>query len=350
MSKPRLLASLALVATVLLAIAIVLGWPWYRAVYRPLVAAPDGAASVYVAEGETLDGLIGRLGREGLLERPDDARRVARLMHMGPGTKAGHYRVRDGWTAREWLVPLRQGQQDPVRVTFTKFRTPEALAGHFAARLSCDSLALDSLLRSPEALARHGLTGQDRLWAFLANTYEVWWHTTPDAFLERMVRERERFWDADGRRDQAAALGLTPLQVSTLASIVMEEQAALPGEWRRIAGLYLNRVARPMRLESDPTIKYALGRFEAQRVTFPMIDACEDSPWNTYRQDGIPPGPICTVSPLAVDAVLNAEDHDYLFMCAKADFSGYHAFARTLREHNRNRALFIAEQNRRGIR
>jgi UPF0755 protein len=145
-------------------------------------------------------------------------------------------------------------------------------------------------------------------------------------------------------------MGLTPLQISTLASIVEEEQAALPDEWPRIAGLYLNRVKRGMLLQADPTIKFAKGDFAQQRVYFADIEATADSPWNTYHQAGIPPGPICTASPRAIDAVLHAEDHSYIFMCAKADFSGYHAFARSNREHERNRALFIAAQNRRGIR
>ncbi len=331
--------------------AILFGWPWLRAITQSNLETPGNApVSVYLDADDVLDSLFAKMQAAGARFREADARRVAGLMEYGPRVKPGHYRIAPGQTSREWMVPLRLGRQDPINLTFTKFRTIEALSAHMGERLSFDSTAMANLLSDPTLLAAHGLRPETALAAFLANTYSVWWYTTPEAFLERMLSERERFWNSKGRTARADSLGLSTWEVQTLASIVMEEQAALPVEWPRIAGLYLNRIEEGMRLESDPTIKFALGNFEARRVTFPMIDACADSPWNTYRQDGIPPGPLCTVSPKAVDAVLFAEDHPFLFMCAKADFSGYHAFARTNREHNINRARFIAEQNRRGIR
>jgi UPF0755 protein len=338
-----------------LGILILFGWPWLRAITQSnLETTDDAPIAVFLDQDDVLDSLLDKMRAEGARFHEADVRRVARLMEYGPGIKPGHYRIAPGQTTREWIVPLRLGRQDPINLTFTKFRTAKTLAAHLGERLSFTPQAMEALLGDSVLLAAYGLKPETALSAFLANTYSVWWYTTPEAFLKRMLEERERFW-AQGDRPALADslqqhLGLSTWDIQVLASIVMEEQAALQDEWQRIAGLYLNRIRKGWALESDPTIKFALGDFEARRVTFPMIDASADSPWNTYRNPGVPPGPLCTVSPKAIDAVLKAEQHPYMFMCAKADFSGYHAFARSNAEHNRNRARFIAEQNRRGIR
>jgi UPF0755 protein len=305
--------------------------------------------SLFVRDTCDLEDLIQLLQDQEILIREADFRRAARLMQFGPAIKPGHYLIRPSLSNRQLITPLRQGHQDPVRLTFTRVRHTDRLAARVAARLSLDSAGLAAYLRHPDSLRQFGLTPQTALGAFLPNTYEFWWNTNQRQFVERMLKERERFWEAQGRREKAGELGLTPEQVTVLASIIEEEQNALPDEWPTIAGLYLNRLERGMPLEADPTIKFALGRFDLKRVYLRYIDETADSPYNTYRNPGLPPGPICSPSPRGIDAVLNAEEHNFLFMCAKADFSGYHAFAVTHNEHIRNRNLYTAALNRRGI-
>ncbi len=330
---------------------VLLGWPWYRALERPNTRTPKGnPVSIFVRDTCDFEDLIVLLREQDLLLREQDFRRVAKLMKYGPAIKPGHYLIRDSISNRELITPLRQGHQDPVRVTFTRLRHTDRLAAKVATKLSLDSAGLADFLRHPDSLLQVDLTRQTALGAFLPNTYEFWWNTNERQFVKRMLRERDRFWQAEGRLEKAGEMGLTPEQVTVLASIVEEEQNALPDEWPTIAGLYLNRLRKGMPLEADPTIKFAMGRFDLKRVYLSYIEETADSPFNTYRNPGLPPGPICTPSPRGIDAVLHAQDHDYLFMCAKADFSGYHAFAVSHNEHIRNRNLYTAALNRRGIR
>ena len=163
-----------------------------------------------------------------------------------------------------------------------------------------------------------------------------------------MLKQHTSFCENNGRKQKAEIAGLTQLEVSVIASIV-EEESAKEDERPRIAGLYLNRIKKGMKLQADPTIKFALKRFDLRRILYRHLDAAADSPYSTYANKGLPPGPICTPSISSLDAVLNAEKHDYIFMCAKADFSGYHAFAKTHTQHERNRALYTAALDKRNI-
>lgn len=335
--------------------AVLFGWPWVRAVVQPNLETDTGEPiAVFLDQDDVLDSLFAKMNKAGARFREADARRVARLMEYGPKVKPGHYRIAPGTTSREWIGPLRAGHQQAISVAFTKFRSNADLAAHLGERLAFEAQDMEQLLADSVLLAAYGLTPDRVLSAFISNTYSVWWYSTPEAFLQRMLKERDAFWA--GKERQALAdsleqqLGLSTWDIQALASIVVEEQAALPDEWPRIAGLYLNRLRKGWMLQADPTIKYAMGDFGIQRVLLPMIESTSDHPYNTYHHTGVPPGPLCTVSPKAIDAVLYAEQHPYMFMCAKADFSGYHAFARSNAEHARNSARFHAELNRRGIR
>jgi UPF0755 protein len=180
---------------------------------------------------------------------------------------------------------------------------------------------------------------------FIPNTYEVYWNTPAEKLIERMKREYDVFWNNDRRR-KAENIRLTPIEVSILASIVEEETAA-PDEYPIVAGLYLNRLYKGMMLQADPTVKFAVGDFSLRRILNRHLEV--DSPYNTYMYAGLPPGPIRIPSPKSIDAVLNHTVHNYLYMCAKEDFSGRHNFAVTLKEHNKNAEKYRAELNRRGI-
>jgi UPF0755 protein len=181
---------------------------------------------------------------------------------------------------------------------------------------------------------------------FIPNTYEVYWNISTERLVERLKREHDVFWN-ENRRNKAKELRLSPVEVSILASIV-EEETAIADEMPIVAGVYINRLYKGMRLEADPTVKFAAGDFSLQRILFKHLEI--ESPYNTYLHGGLPPGPIRIPSIQGIDAVLNYSKHNYLFMCAKEDFSGRHNFAVTLREHNRNAERYRAELNRRGIR
>jgi len=240
---------------------------------------------------------------------------------------------------------LRSGNQVPVNLTFNNIRTISDLAGKVGGQISSDSSEIAGFLLNSDNYAGDGFSKETILAAFIPNTYQFFWNTGAKEFYKRMLREYNDFWNEE-RRAKAKAIGLTPLEVSTLASIV-DEEAAKTDEKPRIAGVYLNRLRRGIPLQADPTIIFALGDFSITRVL--KIHLETDSPYNTYKYRGLPPGPINSPSISAIDAVLNAEKHDYLYFSAKPDFSGYHNFSRTLSEHNRFAAEYHRELNRRRI-
>lgn len=180
---------------------------------------------------------------------------------------------------------------------------------------------------------------------FIPNTYEVYWNTSAKNFMNRMKKEYDRFWN-DSRKAKAKEIGMSPVEVAILASIVEEETAAYD-EYPVVAGLYINRLKRNIPLQADPTVKFAWGDFTLQRILFSHLEI--DSPYNTYKHTGLPPGPLRIPSIKGLDAVLNYQKHSYLYMCAKEDLSGRHNFAKTLAEHSRNAKKYQAELNRRKI-
>ena len=227
---------------------------------------------------------------------------------------------------------LRSGRQEPINLTFNNIRTKLQLANRIAEQLECNSAELLELLDNDSFAIQYGFNSENILCMFIPNTYQFYWNTSAKKFIERMYKEYQTFWDPS-RRLICQNMSLSPIEVSILASIV-EEENHLSAEQATIAGLYINRLHQDMPLESDPTLKFALGDFNIKRVL--NKDKLIDSPYNTYLYKGLPPGPIRIPAPTAIDAVLHYEHHNYLFMCAKEDFSGYHNFAVTLAQHNRN--------------
>ena len=181
--------------------------------------------------------------------------------------------------------------------------------------------------------------------AFIPDSYEFYWSSTPANVVTRLLDYRNKFW-TDERRSKAKSLGLTPTEVATVASIV-EEETAKTDEKPKVARLYLNRIAKGIKLQADPTVKFASGDFSLRRITGKHLAI--ESPYNTYRIKGLPPGPIRVAAGATIDAVLNAPDHDYIYMCAKEDFSGYHNFAKDYATHQANARRYQAELNRRQI-
>lgn len=258
----------------------------------------------------------------------------------------GYYLIKKENPLWHIALQLHRGQQTPVRLTIPSVRTLPQLAGLICEKLMMDSVALINLLQDRTICDRYEKSPATMPVLFLPDTYECFWNISPEGLLQRMQREWLRYWTEE-RRAKAEAMRLTPEEVTTLASIVDEETNYAP-EKPRVAGLYLNRLRRGMLLQADPTVKFAVGDFSLRRILHQHL-VCE-SPYNTYVHQGLPPGPIRIASKAGIDAVLNAENHTFIYMCAKEDFSGAHNFAASYSEHQNNAKRYTRELNKRGIR
>ncbi len=268
---------------------------------------------------------------------------AAKKFHSG--IKPGRYIINRRMSYNALINMLKGGRQTPIRITFNNIRTLNDLAGRVGGQIEADSLHIIKFLSEPERYFKDGFTRENIISVFIPDSYELYWSTDAEGFYKRMLREYKNFWSPE-RRQKADALALTPVEVSTLASIV-EEEALKNDEKPRIAGVYLNRLRRGIPLQADPTIKFAVNDFTITRILNKHL--LVDSPYNTYKYAGLPPGPISCPGNESIDAVLNPESNDYLYFAARADFSGYHNFSRTLSEHNRFAAQYQKELNKRRI-
>lgn len=261
---------------------------------------------------------------------------LAKLKKYDENVKPGMYKLTKDMTNTEAINMLRAGLQTPVKLTFSNARKTSDLARVLSSSIQLDSADLAPYLLSDSVATAYGFTQQTFVSMFLPNTYEVYWTITEKELLDRMKSEYDRFWDEE-RTQKAEAMGRSKTEISTIASIVNAE-TNMREEFATIAGVYLNRLDRGYKLQADPTLKFAMNDFEIRRIL--NKDKDFESPYNTYKYAGLPPGPINLPPIAALDAVLNYEDHNYLYFCAKDDFSGYHVFAKTLIEHNVNARKF----------
>lgn len=266
---------------------------------------------------------------------------LAKIMGYQENVKPGLYTVAPKMTNLELIRVLRSGKQSPIRVTFNNVRTKEDLAEKITANMEISEEQFLHLIQDSVYIRKYNFNEETIMSMFVPNTYELWWNTSAEALFDRMYKEYESFW-TDERKQKASTMGLNQTEVSTLASIVQAESQK-SDERSRIAGVYLNRLRLGMPLQADPTLVFALGDFEIKRVL--NVHKETDSPYNTYMYAGLPPGPINLPDINSLDAVLNAEDHSYLYFCAKEDFSGYHSFASTLAQHNANARRYQAALN-----
>tara|TARA_R110002073_G_scaffold8207_7_gene45927 strand:+ start:36942 stop:37970 length:1029 start_codon:yes stop_codon:yes gene_type:complete len=265
--------------------------------------------------------------------------------------KAGRYQLTEGMSNNDLVNLLRSGQQTPIKISFNNQDTLEKLAGRIATQIEADSVSLIAAFHDSLFLKEKKITKAQMLGSFLPNTYEFFWNTSGEQFRDRMFKESKRFWN-DNRLKKAKTLNMTPEEVITLASIVYKETPKAV-EQPRVAGLYLNRIKKGMPLQADPTIIYILKQIHGQdfivkRVLFKDLKI--KSPYNTYLHRGVPPSLIAMPDITSIDAVLNYERHDYLYMCVNIDKFGYHAFASSLKQHNRNARKYQRWLNEQGIR
>ena len=322
---------------------------FYQVFFTPNIETRDKPTYVLVHRGATWKAVLDSVDKTRTVVDPLSLHFVARLMKYDrPGAvKPGRYELKDGYTNRQLIAILRAGIQSPLRLTFANVRLRHELAVKLSHQIDARPAQIDSLLSSPAYTRSLGFDTTTVLTMFIPNTYELYWNTSANNLMQRLKKEYEKFWTParDAAREKEH---LTRAQVSTLASIVEAEQQQHADERPRIAAVYLNRLKKGMKLQADPTVVYANRDFTIKRVL--NVHLQKDSPYNTYKYAGLPPGPIDLPSIASIDAVLHPEENNYLYFCAKDDFSGYHAFAANEAQHILNAHRYQAALNRSGIR
>jgi UPF0755 protein len=302
-------------------------------------------AIVYIKTGSEFEDVLKVL--EPYLKNKDSFLLLSKKMkyiHVKPG----RYEIKSGMNNVELIRMLRAGLQKPIKISFNNQETLEKLAGRLAQQLEPDSLQFLEIMKDEKFLSENGFDRAHAISLFIPNSYEFYWNISADKFREKMLKEYQKFWNED-RKAKAQKQNLTPLEVSTLASIVQKETATV-SERKTVAGLYLNRLNDHMLLQSDPTVIYAQKLEYGQDLVIKRVLNKHleiDSKYNTYKYEGLPPGPIAMPDISSIEAVLNPEKHEYYYMCASVTDFGKHAFAKTLAQHNVNAAKYqkwVAEQ------
>lgn len=317
----------------------------YKTLVKDPITDADTILKVYITPGMSSDSLCYILSQQ---IDGAKARKIVDIMYndeYDASTRKGYFELKGSTSIYRAARRLAAGSQTPIKFTFNNLRLTEQLIERADECLYMGGDSLSVLLNDDRLCASYGFNTTTIKAMFLPDTYEFYWTVTPQRFVERMHEYYEQFWNEE-RRTKAKKAGLSPLEVSVLASIV-EEETAMRDEMPVVAGLYINRLRRGIPLQADPTVKYAVGDFTLRRILNKHLET--PSPYNTYLNTGLPPAPIRIPSKAAIEAVLNYRAHNYLYMCAKEDFSGYHNFATTLSEHNRNAARYHSALNRRGI-
>lgn len=331
---------------ILLLISGAVGFYFYNKIFSTAVSKET---SIFIKSNSTMDDLKASL--QDVVNNYEDFLWVADLKKFTK-PKGGMYVIKKGMSMNDLVNLFRSGNQTAIKVTFNNQDTLEKLAGRIAQQIEADSISLLNAFREPQFLRENDFTEKSVLGMYIPNQYEIYWNTSPENFRKKMLNQYNKFWNKS-RLDKASKLGLSEDQVITLASIVQKETAQV-SERPMVAGLYLNRFKNNWPLEADPTIIYALKQtngqdFIVKRVLFRDIENTKNSPYNTYKKVGLPPAPIAMPDISSIKAVLNPAKHDYYFMCASVDKIGFHEFAKTLGQHNRNAAKYQRWINNQGI-
>lgn len=305
----------------------------------------SGTSIIYIPDESLYDQAMDSVRKSLVVRNIKILEWVAEKKNYPKLVKPGKYVIDRPLSYNELINILRGGKQSPVRITFNNARTLNELAEIIGGQIEADSSEIIDFFSDTGNYSKDGFKAENVISVFIPDTYEFYWNTGASRLYARMLREYRKFWNRD-RLQKCGEINLSPVEVSTLASIV-DGEALKVDEKPRIAGVYLNRLRRGIPLQADPTIKFAINNINVNRILFKHLET--DSPYNTYKNAGLPPGPISCPSINGIDAVLNAEKHDYLYFVAKADFSGYHNFSRTLSEHNRYANQYQRELNKRRI-
>ncbi|MBQ8047041.1 MAG: endolytic transglycosylase MltG [Prevotella sp.] len=317
----------------------------FYAFFLSPLSAHEATQYVYIDEDDDIDSVAAKLSPIAKRHSLEGFTTMARHSHYPEYIRTGRYAIEPGERVMTVFRHLRNGIQTPMRLTVPSVRTVSRMAKELGNKLMADSASFEKALTDATVCQELGFDTATVMAMFIPNSYDIYWNISTDNLLKRLKKEYDNFWDST-RKAKANALSLSPIEVSILASIV-DEETANDGEKPTIAGLYYNRLQQGMLLQADPTVKYALQQFSLKRIYNSMLNT--DNPYNTYRYKGLPPGPIRNPSVAGIDAVLNMQRHNYLYMCAKEDFSGTHNFAATLAEHQQNARRYVQALNERNI-
>jgi UPF0755 protein len=329
---------------ILLSIAFILAAAGAFIAYKVWGAAakvPEGKY-FYIPTGTGMAEVKNKLIEKGVLTNIGWFTRIAGWKGY-KNVKPGRYEIKKDMSLSALVNMLKSGQQSPVNFVITKIRTKETFAKRVGSALECDSLQMITFLNNNDTLKKYGLDTNSVMSVVMPDTYTYFWNTTPEKVFQKLYAAHQRFWTEE-RKLKAAKQGVTPLEAITVASIIDEETNA-PSDRPNIASVYLNRVKKGMPLGADPTIKFALKDFALKQILYEHLKF--PSPYNTYINKGLPPGPICTPQPGTIDAVLNAPQTDYLFFVANSKFNGTHLFTTNLRDHENLADLYRKEFKRR---
>jgi UPF0755 protein len=318
----------------------------YGKVFKPnLVLQADQKGYVYVKTTDSFQDVVQQLVDRQMLTNKESFVWMAEFLDYDKKVRPGRYAVKNGMNNKDLILLLRSGKQEPLRITFKSIRTKYELAGKVGQLLEADSTGLLDLMNSTAFEQKYGLNPENAMSVVIPDTYEFYWNTTNEVFIEKIGKFYLDFW-TEQRKSKAAEIGLSPEQVSVMASIVQQESARKE-EWPVIAGVYMNRFNKGMKLQADPTVVFAVGDFSIRRVRSNHLAV--NSPYNTYMYKGLPPGPIYLAGKQCIDAVLDYQRHNYIYFCARPDGSGLHDFANTYDEHLRNARNYQRRLNERGI-
>jgi len=341
MNKEKIFYFLAGTGVMFLIISIIV----YRNLFGISIVADRNHRIILIPTGSSYEQVMDTIESKLVIKNRKAFDWLARKKKYPLLIKPGRYLIDNNQSYNSLINLLRSGKQSPVKLTFSNVVTLNQIAGRIGKQLEADSLQIISFLSDDSNYNKDGFNKGNIVSLFIPNTYEFYWNTDSKGLYTRMLKEYRLFWN-DKRLLKAKEIGLNQKEVSILASII-DDEAAKSDEKPRIAGVYLNRLKRGIPLQADPTIIFALNDNSVTRVL--KKDLLVDSPYNTYKHSGLPPGPIGCATIDGIDAVLNAEIHDYLFFAARPDFSGYHNFSRTLSEHNRYALLYQKELDKRKI-
>ena len=343
MRKTQKIYAILLSALMVVVVAgLVIAGVAYFIVFAPNVHLDDRESiHLCISSGSRYAEVLELLERENIVKNVVSFDRLAQRKNYPNRIMPGRYLIYNKMSNNELINLLRSGEQDPVRLTFNNIRTEEELAASISRQLELDSLTIIQHIRNPDVICNTGIRTPNIKLLFIPNTYEVYWNIDAPQLVSRMQREFNAFWNVS-RRERADKIGLSPEEVGILASIVQGETNKVD-EMPRIAGVFINRLSRNMPLQACPTVIYAIGDFSITRVLNDQLKT--QSPYNTYLHTGLPPGPINLPEPVAIEAVLNYETHNYLFFSASPDLNGYHVFARTYREHQINARMYQQKLN-----
>lgn len=333
-----------IVLVLLLALVAIGGEQYWRMFKQNISTNSHEQELIYLLPNQTIDQLIDIVSEKATISSVWNFRFHCRLLKFDH-TKAGCYQLNPKEGDLAFIRRLRAGEQTPISITINNIRTPQQLAQRLSEQLMLDSVSIATRLLNDSIMAQYGLNHCTAVCLFMPDTYEMYWTISPDQLFERMHNQYKIFWNKD-RQQKAKQLNLTPVEVATIASIA-EEETNKQFEYPIIAGLYINRLRRGMNLQACPTIKYAWQDFSLRRILNKHLSI--DSPYNTYKYAGLPPGPIRLPRATTIDAVLNYTPSNYLYMCASAEFNGTHHFSSTYREHAQYARIYQKELNKRNI-